>query len=59
MEKNPIKLNRADQMTQINYGKHFVSNDDIQSVNKVLRSNLLTQGKTVENLNKFKKISKS
>ena len=35
-------------MTQINYGKHFVSNDDIQSINKVLRSNLLTQGKTVE-----------
>ena len=35
-------------MTLVNYGKHFVSNDDIQNVNKVLRSNFLTQGKAVE-----------
>lgn len=35
-------------MIQVNYGKHFVSNDDIQSINKVLRSDILTQGKTIE-----------
>jgi len=44
-------------MTLVNYGKHFVSNDDIQNVNKVLRSNFLTQGKAVEkfeaNLKKY------
>ncbi len=44
-------------MTLVNYGKHFVSNDDIRNVNKVLRSNFLTQGKTVEkfeaNLKKY------
>ena len=35
-------------MTLVNYGKHFVGNDDIANVNKILKSNQLTQGKTVE-----------
>ena len=28
----------------INYGRHFISKDDINLINKVIRSNFLTQG---------------
>ena len=46
-------------MSLINYGKHFVNNDDVNSVNKILRSNFLTQGRMVEkfetNLKKYLK----
>ncbi len=33
----------------INYGQHFIDQQDIHSVVKVLKSNFLTQGKAVEN----------
>ncbi len=32
----------------INYGKHYINNDDIKTVNKVLKSNFLTQGPVVD-----------
>lgn len=35
-------------MNLINYGKHFISSHDIEGVNKVLKSDFLTQGKIVE-----------
>ena len=47
-------------MTLVNYGKHFVGNDDIANVNKILKSNQLTQGKTVEEFEiKLKKYLKA
>ena len=46
-------------MSLINYGKHFINNDDVNNVNKILRSNFLTQGRMVEkfetNLKKYLK----
>ena len=48
-------------MSLINYGKHFINNDDVNNVNKILRSNFLTQGRMVEkfetNLKKYLKAS--
>ena len=40
----------------INYGKHFIDNEDIKSVIRVLKSNFLTQGpKILEFENALKK----
>lgn len=37
------------KISAINYGQHFIDRQDIQSVVKVLKSNFLTQGKSVKN----------
>ncbi len=37
------------KISAINYGQHFIDRQDIQSVVEVLKSNFLTQGKSVKN----------
>ena len=39
-------------MKIIPYGRQYISKDDIKSVNKVLRSNIITNGKQVINFEK-------
>ena len=43
-------------MIKYNYGKQNISNRDILAVNKVLKSDFITQGKEIENFEK--KLSK-
>ena len=40
----------------INYGKHYIDKNDIKTVNKVLKSNFLTQGPVVDLFQKRLKI---
>ena len=39
-------------MIKYNYGKQNISNRDILAVNKVLKSDFITQGKEIENFEK-------
>ena len=43
-------------MIKYNYGKQNISNRDILAVNKVLKSDFITQGKEIENFEKIIKI---
>ena len=36
----------------INYGRHYISNSDIRTVTKVLKSNYLTQGPEIKKFEK-------
>ena len=39
-------------MSLIPYGKHYIDNEDIKNVTKILKSNNLTQGPIIEKLEK-------
>ena len=48
MKKNPITDHRSPITTSYSYGRQLIDKDDIQAVAKILKSDWLTQGPTIQ-----------